>query len=296
MVATGPRNRKKSYAVKKTEQQPPKISKNQTRMKKTILAALALAGLAAMNNAGATPSYNFGDSLLLFRIDQTASSSTTGYNLNVAIDLGNLNFLPSNFSYNLSGSSLTSLLDATYGSGWANNANLWAGVIGTTTDSVTTSYVTTDSPAFGRTTWSYINSYNGQMATAFKNSGIITSVTDNNGTAHWASVLDITSGLGYANNFTLMDDPSLATTTTGFGQNFAGPIGTYLSAADTNSTVDFTITTYTKGAVNDHANGDVSIDSTGAITVNAVPEPSMYALIGLGALLLIIAARRGSNA
>jgi len=263
-------------------------------MKKTLLAALAIAGFAAMNNAAAVTSYTIGDSLLLFRIDQSASGSTTGYNYNVAIDLGNLN--SGSFSYNLSGSSLTSLLDSTYGSGWANNNNLYAGVMGTTSTSATTSYQTTDSPAFSSGDWSYINSYNGQMALAFKNGGTISSVLDNNGNSHWASVLNITTGLGYANNFSLLDDPAAGATQLGFGAVIPGSIASQLTAADADSTVTLNVSTYTKGGAGDAANGTVSIDSTGMISVSTVPEPSTYALMGFGALLLIVIYRRKSNA
>jgi hypothetical protein len=38
--------------------------------------------------------------------------------------------------------------------------------------------------------------------------------------------------------------------------------------------------------------GTVSLSTSGVISVNAVPEPSSYALMGLGALLFIIAYRR----
>jgi hypothetical protein len=261
-------------------------------MKKTLIAGLALAGFAMATNANAQ-SYTFGDSLLLFRIDQTASSSVTGYSKNVAIDLGNLN--SDYFSYNLSGSSLSTLLDSTFGSGWQNNGNLVVGVLAATSNSVVTSYQTTDSPAFANSAWSYINSYNGQMVGAFRNDSTISSVTDSKGVAHWASVIDITStGAAGAANFTIFDDPSYSAPT-GFGGKFAGSIGSNLTAADANSTVDLVLNTYTKGALNDHSNGDVTIDSTGQISVNTVPEPSTYALIGFGALLLVVAYRR-SNA
>jgi hypothetical protein len=38
--------------------------------------------------------------------------------------------------------------------------------------------------------------------------------------------------------------------------------------------------------------GAISIDSTGDVTFTAVPEPTTYAILGLGAGLLLMAARR----
>jgi hypothetical protein len=39
----------------------------------------------------------------------------------------------------------------------------------------------------------------------------------------------------------------------------------------------------------------ISVNSSGALSVSAVPEPSTYALFGFGSLLLIVAYRRSSG-
>lgn len=268
-------------------------------MKKTLLAAaIALGGFAALNSASAQ-SYSNGDALLMFRIDQSASAGTTGYNYNVAIDLGNV-WGGSALNYNFSSANLASYLDATFGAGWYNNGNLYAGLISANAFSAITSYPmeSANSPLLSGNDWSYLNSYAGSssgVAHAFLAGGTTNSIADSNGGMHWVSVLPINTGVGLVSGFSTYDDP-LSTASLGLGNwngLLPGGISTALSASDSNNPVNLEVNTYYKtGTGTTTNNGTVTIDSTGAISVSTVPEPSTYVLFGVGALVLVLVARR----
>jgi hypothetical protein len=266
-------------------------------MKKTILAAIALTGLVGFSNAGAVPSgLTTGDSQLFFYLQSTTSSSAQGYGTNVAIDLGNLN--TPGFNYSLSGSAINAVLNATYGSGWQNNNNLFVGVLGTTSTSAIESYQDSSVP-YGAQQLVNLNHYQYLAINTFNTGGSFTTVNDgvNN---HAIGTLNTTSGAGIAMNYTLLDDQTAGSSLMGFNGNVGGQIGAPLSSFDSQDPTVLSLYGFTGDAVNDGQNvlGTVSIDNGGNIAVvsSTVPEPTTYALLGMGALLLVIAYRRKSNA
>ena len=250
-------------------------------MKKTILAALAIAGFAAVNNAKAV-TFATNDAVMFFYIQQSASSSTPGYNTNVAIDLGNLRGYgvgqTSTFTYND-----LSIVSSTFGTNWYNNADLFVGVIQATTSSALTSF------ADGQYTAMQVNRIFSKQNTVITQlrKGTISSI---NGSA--ATAMPINQGPGIAANYNLYDDPSQ--TIDPNQTYFNGYIGGQLGQSMIGGGQDIALYTYNATANDGTQIGAVSISASGDVTV--VPEPSTYALIGLGALLLVVAYRRKSNA
>ena len=225
-------------------------------MKKTILAALAIAGFAGLNNAGAVTSFAQNDAVMFFYIQQSAST----------------------FSYND-----LSIVSSTFGANWYNNPDLFVGIIQATATSALTSFQNPDQ---------YTSL---QINRIFaKENAVITqlnkgSISGINGSA--ATAMAINVGPGIAANYTLIDDVTQTTDVNQIG--FAGWISGQLGQAMTGGGQDIGVFTYNATANDGTQLGTVSISSTGDVT--AVPEPSAYALMGVGALLLIVAYRRKAN-
>ena len=264
-------------------------------MKKTLLAALALAGFAAMTNAGAQSTYTPGDSFLFF-----SAQSGTGATKNVQIDLGNLS--SSSFtSFNLSSSSLSSILGTTYGNNWYTLNTLSWGLVGSANANVTdpsnfdlfgTTLGNTGANAAGPALdfgaiFNIGSTLDAMYIAGTSATATQSTLTDNNGVSHYYSIYDSTIS-GSASSLDAIGFNY-------FSGPLSGPVTTYSSNAiqydavanDGNDNPVATTTVQT---------GTFSVDNSGNINVNAVPEPSTYALFGFGALLMVIAYRRKSNA
>jgi len=244
-------------------------------MKKTLLAALAFAGFAAMNNASAQSAYVDGDALLVFR-----ASGGTGASKNIQIDLGN--FSSKSFSsINLDLSSASSILGLTYGSGWYSRNDISWGFIGansadfSATLGIKSGY---SAPAIslGDLNTVQMGVDNIRLAGAMGNAGQGTV----NGYAY--SIYD-TSNSG---SFTAADDG-------GFGTVFSGTITAGINQYSTLDLYQYGTDLDAFVSLSPVMTGSASIAS-GVISVQAVPEPSTYALFGFGALILIVAYRRAN--
>ena len=246
-------------------------------MKKTLLtAAIALTGLAAYSSAYATANNND----VILGVEDVTGSITK----NLLVDLGSYSTFPSFSSINLS-----SDLTAVFGSGFGSNGNLQYALYSfnrannTLAASATSTGTGVDA---GGNSWSQSTSYGtqsaqfGQLLSEYNgalNSTIANSGTTANGvfvasgdSASWTSLA------GAQSSGTFGDGSS------GIANNFENTLGTtedIFSAVQASSS---TSSTYT--------GKQVTLGTDGVLS--AVPEPTTYALFGLGALLLVIAVRR----
>lgn len=262
-------------------------------MKKQLLTAvIAMTGLAAFSSANAQ-TYTAGDSLLYF-----IAQSGTGASKNVQIDLGNLT--SSSFSsYNFSSSALSTVLGSTFGANWYTLNTLSWGLIGSANATAV------DLSGLGVTLGNTGANASGG-AIGFGDLATIGSSVDPMylaGNSASATKGTITDSLGGSHYYSIYDNgiQSSASSQEGlpafgyFSGSLSGAVTTFNNnaivfhgTADDGSGSGIATTPVTTGsfAVN---------NSTGVISVNAVPEPGTYALFGLGALLLVIAVRRKSH-
>jgi hypothetical protein len=261
----------------------------------TVAAALGAAALAlSPSHAGAqqvTASVN--ELLLCFQ-----ATGGTGSTINLELDLGN-------FASPISAINIDADLDATYGSNWASRTDLFWGVIGT-------NYQTTPPTAYTV----FVDSPDTAGA------GTDNSLVAGSGSAQQPPAIDTNNGYGLFNsaNATAGDTTRTETVdnTTGgsFGEDF-GAYNSLVAGSEPGGTIlegmpddgSFTgglaladIWELNPGTpVTKHATdiGFVSLGDTGEVTLNgasAVPEPSAWASIVLGAATLIGLRRRRSIA
>lgn len=245
---------------------------------RTALAAIAGTALSLMP-ASAAQTYTTGDVFVGFR-------STNSPNNGLIIDIGDISQFTnassfSNFSF---GGASTTGADLAYqfGSGWYTDPTV---------------------------TWGVFSAVTGQYALASKvqpvNGTLSTTPTALNSTKTGALITGInTVQSGFVTS-------TAATYTANSAYQTGTANGTYYAAVNANP--DFTSAAWAAGSSIEGAVGKLldlyyftpnavqllnpsglalSINSTGTITV--IPEPSTYALIGLGSLLLITAYRRKS--
>jgi hypothetical protein len=254
-------------------------------MKKTILAAaIALTGMTALSTAQAQLTYTSGDALLFFR-----ATGGTGSDKNIQIDLGDLSAgFNAPFSINLSASN--SIVSATYGNNWWTRNDLYWGVIGSSDTTVSTvvglnggnTGVLTGSTVLTVDALASISGSVGNMYTA----GIQGGASQGTVAGHYYSIY----GAGYSGSATQEDTAPV------FFNQFSGSIGTVAASFQTNQIWAYTVQQSDPFAPNANVQTATASITGGTIAVNAVPEPSTYALMGLGALLLIVAYRRKANA
>lgn len=295
-------------------------------MKKTLLAILAIAGFTAFSGVQAQSSYNTGDSFLFFR-----STAGTGAGSSLLINLGPIGLPGSDYngtanfsSINLDLSASSSIVSQTYGANWWNNANLRWGVIGSpwddnsNTDTFSYRLSATATPvnlgieqrlalandvdqattlAFRQPsstkgtingTYAYGISANGYVL----NSPTVEVVVDNGDGTFTTNQVAQDSFIAYNEGADIA-----AYDKGGFGGVLNGPVSKDITLVTTqnlyaaNNTLDRASSEFTSvGAP--VLIGTVSV--AGGV-VSVVPEPSTYAFLGFGALLLIVAYRRANS-
>jgi len=251
-------------------------------MKKRILAALAVAGIAVINSASAqTPAEAVNRSLFL----GFQATSGVGSNTNIVVNIG----LPTALStLNLD---ISSALSSTYGANWYSRTDLYFGLIGAVNttfggDIANTLYASVErgGEAQKRNTVStqagavnkisgLVNQYTANVNVGQTN-GVAVYMVSGNDTAtppqdieagDWASFNPSSSAFDYFGNITTSIDGQL----------------------DIYRLVPSTINAGNPGQL---VSSGFYISGQG----QAVPEPSTYALFGIAALLLIVAYRRAN--
>jgi hypothetical protein len=300
-------------------------------MKKTLLAALAIAGFAAATSAQAQTNYNTGDTLLFFR-STLNTNNNIGAGNSLLINLGSIGASGTDYNgtkffsaINLDLSGNDSIVSQTFGTNWWNNANLRWGVIGsaqdnglnTNTFSYRLSGITTPPNLNMESRVGLANAIDNAAIYAFgmpvSTTGLINNtyrygVTENGYMLNQPTVDVVTEtfvGSGvYVTNAIAQDDfvtygegqDIAAYDKSSFGGILDGPVSKDITL---NTTLDLYAANNTVDrAANEITSAGAPVQfgtlrvSNGVVT--AVPEPSTYALFGFAALILIVAYRRAN--
>jgi len=291
--------------------QPKPKQKNKMKLTRISSAALALAITAILGTSAhaAPPTYNPGDVIIGFQ--QTNSSN------DYEVDLGSASrFLgaTSNLTFNLSVTDLNSTFTSNWASNSATNLVQW-GVIGASNkavsgDLVLGSWTLPANTLFytkGELTPGTLTTAPAEKSSSLQGNinnniaifdGQFAAPTSAQTAGSTASLQAIDLAAGSSGSF----DKENATSNFGIASGNAGSIlQNSLSAFDgpTNSVLDLYELTPTNADVTKPTTllGEFSLSSGGVLTfdaanVAAVPEPSTYALMGVGALLLVWRLRR----
>lgn len=283
-------------------------------------AALAFTAISAQAAPATLSSFVAGDLLLGFQ-----ATSGTGSGQVVYVNLGlATSFLNGNFS-SINGINLNSVLTSTYGSGWATNTGTtvyWGAVAVNSTNPVTagTSSGSTQLTDPGQTIYvSKARSAGGTAGSANSSAWTLTGSTAHNNAAGYINTMQTdtvlaTGGGGFVGPTQNGTDTSagLADSNSGnanwvhYNVGAAGASFTNFAAPGIQNSVTgaldiYRILSYSAGNVygsnsltTGQYTGTITLDSSG--NVGAVPEPSTYALFGLGAVALIAFRRRFQKA
>ncbi len=252
-------------------------------MKKFItIAALAVVGFAGVAKLDAAiitsvGSIANGDLLLGFDV----ASSGIGTQRNLLIDLGQYSTLASLGSVNLSAD-----LTTVYGS--ANPAGLKYGVIGVTDSPQNTTYITTPTLNFiyPKLSASSTVALQGNYLQPLDPGAV------NTGTLGYdlANAFQTTANGGYISSSDVNSWTTQNPSTVPFGFYSGNSIQTTLGSALNYLDIMPPTTSGTAGS----QVGYFNISSSGILTYTAVPEPSAYALLAMGSLILFVVNRRRS--
>jgi hypothetical protein len=280
-------------------------------MKKTLLAALAIAGFAVASNAQAQSTYTTGNSFLFFR-----STAGSGASNSLLINLGSIGVAGNDYngtryfsSINLDLSASDSIVSQTYGTNWWNNQNLRWGVIGSVQDN--NANTDTFSYRLSGTIAPLSLSMEGRVALANQ---------IDNASVYAFSMPISTTGLingTYRYGVTANGYVLIETSVDGVAQDSyinynegmdiaafdRGGFGGVMSTLSKDITLVSSQNLYAANNTVDRVAGEVTSAGSpvqfGTVSVangvvSVVPEPATYALFGFGALLLIVAYRRAN--
>lgn len=275
---------------------PTKNQKTQ-RMKKTLLAAIAIAGIAVTTGAQAQSNIGSGSALLYFnKIADRPDSGTVPLADTLVVNLGDLSSTTFT-SFNLS---LNTALVAAYGANWSTDDTIKWAVIGGFDGE--TPAPKTYGKVFSRTAPSVLDLqtvYNLSPKTdalvAEANAVIWTtgSIISTIGATH--KTVRVENGTLNADNVVSNGTGFYAQDLTGF-EVWNGTLATYQYQANSQN-IYFSTLMDAQGEFGDQPTintGTISLASNGTLSVNSVPEPSTYALFGFAALILIVAYRRAN--
>jgi len=244
----------------------------------TKSAILAFAGLALVSQAaqaGVTTHYTDGDFFIGFRLSGNTGGS------DYLVDLGRLDLSK---SFTISGNSLGSALGnlgldlkTTFGDAWYSTALF--SVVGTAPESLSDVYTTTAGTVFNNDSgnlqmmvhnvWNMGGLYNGSTSTNNSNVGVVQSTTATYSYGDYQ--VDGNSGAGQY--FGYFNDANESHANTGLA---------FMHLTDIDDGTGTTLGTFSVAS-----NGDVSF-----ISSEAIPEPSTYAMLGVGAAGFIGMMRR----
>jgi len=263
-------------------------------------ALLALAGMALMTSAAqaanvTAPRTNYnadngtnGDLILVI-----AGNNTGGTPVDLEFDLGlaSTTFTNASSVVNLSTTVLASTIASTFGAGWFSDTTLTWGVVGTVNSTLSGNAIiwATSPTTTARTSAPLQNNTTGQLQLSENNiHGIYSNLNNDpnvNGAApHGAAVVLQTNAASY----TLEEGSS----NNAFG---LGTIDGQLAGTGA-QVLDLYQLSGAAGSGNGLLLGTFSITNSGnTVSFTPVPEPSTYAMVGLGAIAILFLARRKSQ-
>jgi len=243
-----------------------------------MTAVVALTTVASVN--AATTSYNDGDLMLGIR--------KAGTSVDYLVDLGQASSFDFSHTINFAVSGIAADLSATYGSDWHSQSAITYSVFGTLSNNNDT----------GEQFMVYTTNPNATSFNSQNHQGTISGYMSNVGGLYDGQISTANDSVGiwqttggtlavYAN---YQPGGSLAS-----GKSFA----TWTSnEAAVNSALNFDVLSegWTGSGTGTAEPGTFSLDASGDLsyTVQAVPEPSTYAMVGLGALGMLVMLRRRS--
>jgi hypothetical protein len=245
-------------------------------MKKTLLASvITLAGFAAFNTTEAAPvawNTSGGDVFLAFE--------STSLSKDYLVDLGQGSILATAISSgSFSPVDLSADLSTVFGSDWATNStsNVQYGLFGLPSSK----------------TIVYASVASGNAALVKKAAVALSTTSSDYKTLGSAYNTDIGSGQGLTVGVEQLvgTSPDTGLTSTWIGNTTTAPYFGVYNASLVNGVAGNLDVYGTTGSAST-LEGTLTLSSAGLLSVVAVPEPSTYALCGLGALFLVIVARR----
>ena len=237
-----------------------------------LIIAMAVAAIAATSaKASQVPRYNNGDLLLGFY--DTTGTITNDY----IVDLGPISGFNFNTNFTLSLGLNTDLTNV-FGSSWSTSSNI---VYGLVSGDPLSSLIYASNP--NTTPWTE-SANQGDYVTAIANTGAAYGLqTQANGETYAAGLEQSASG----------STSWASESSQGFGNYFGGAGDGAISDITSNSIAFDKVVAGAEGAPSSDL-GSFSLSSAGDVsfTTAAVPEPSTFAAIGLGAAVLAFARRR----
>jgi hypothetical protein len=236
---------------------------------KKIIPAIALAVMFMTGVKASVVTYNQGDTLLGFQ-----ALTGTGSSTNLVVDLGAFTVGQAiNVSFNLNAD-----LTAAYGSGWTNNSSLYWGVFGS--DTINDIWA---SVAHQGTAWKSLGNGNSTPKANLFNAGS-TYNADINAVPTQAGSVGVFEGIGETSSWNSYNPG---------GNAFAYTVSSTLNNGNINALLNQGLDVYSMGPTRSTVGtlvGILNLSTSGAVTT--VPEPSTYALFGLGITAVLIGMRR----
>lgn len=257
-------------------------NQNTTKMKKTFLALALAAGLVSAK----ADTYNIGDGNSLYLGFYAADEVSTR---SVIVNLGRSADVFNGISLNQS--ALGSVLSSTYGAGWFNNSQVFYSLFGYNGNygEYGNVYVGRDStqPVL-QTSVMGDTSLNDDKYYAY--SDAIGTVLANHQSGG-AELSYVTGSTGHVHQFSVVDNSpvSFSGRADRAWNLFTSPV--YAQVVSNLSIQEFVYDGSVFETTQSGSSTTVYVQNTGGV-VSVVPEPSTYALIGIAALLFVVAYRR----
>jgi len=248
-------------------------------------ACVAMAGIGLSVQSAKAVTYSNGDLFLGFQ-----ASGGTGVTSTYLVDIGQAStYTTATGSFNLSLGNIGADLTAIYGANWDTRTDLSWGIAGAVTpalgsDGNRTRYASAAEITPGTMADAWVRLSNSQSALATNGVSSLATAFVNNYSATANSTVAVIEGTSDVNNWVSFQSGGLSFGT--YNPSIEGTVGTALDL--------FRMTTSSTPNLTGTYEGTFSINNSGQVgfSLSPAPEPSTYALIGLGAAFVLILRRR----